>query len=337
LKIGEYLVRNIKNILIKIIPAFLLIVFFGISCKPPVPIETSLNDLGVSILQPAGKKSSVEVINGILDRVKPKIDALDPLNGDVLGDLNDSEVGELIPMGDVSVVITECMKYTTDCYGAFDPTLQVLWDIYDFKLGGRYVSDAELADALPLVDYTMIEIDNDSILRKAENVRMGFGPTISGAVVDLVIDEMNSEGLEWDTIKVGDCEAVAAETTYDFYYPLNESSDESEMNLMGHIRLAPGEFLAVMDDSELFFFSHGAYFHEVIDPHYGKPVEEVKASVVVSSESGFQASIFAYAVMVMGEERGIEFLNETDGVEGLVLMEGGRVVVSGELGDKYWR
>ncbi|MCX6647624.1 MAG: FAD:protein FMN transferase [bacterium] len=327
-----------KTLLDNLLPAFCLLILFGISCKPPAPIETSVNDLGVSILQPAGKKSSVEVINAVLDRVKPKIDALNPLDGDVLGDLNDSEVGELIPMGDVSVVLTECMKYTADCYGAFDATLQILWDVYDFKLGGRFVSDAELAEALPLVDYSKIEIDDGSILRMAENVRMGFGPTISGAVVDLVIDEMNSEGFEWDTIKVGDCEAVSTETTYDFYYPLNEaSSDESDLSLMGHIRLSPGEFIAAIDDDELFFFSHGNYYHEVIEPIQGKPVEGVKAAVVVCSESGLQASIFAYAVMVMGEERGIEFLNETEGVEGLVLLEGGRIVVSGGLEDKYWR
>jgi thiamine biosynthesis lipoprotein len=200
------------------------------------------------------------------------------------------------------------------------------------------VSDAELADALPLVDYSKIEIDDDSILRIAENARMGLGPALSGAVVDLVIGEMDSEGLEWDTVKVGDCEAVAAETTYDFYYPLNTaSSDDSDLSLMGHIRLSPGEFLGAIDDDELFFFSHGAYFHEVIDPILGKPVEGVKAAVVVSAESALQASIFAYAVMVMGEERGIEFLNETSGIEGLVLMEGGRVVVSGGLEEKYWR
>lgn len=317
--------------------ALLPFVFFAISCRPPVPTELSIDDIDVSILQPLGKKSSVETINRVIDTVEHDINALDPLEGTVLGALNDSEVGEVIEMGDLSGVLTDCMKYTEESFGAFDPTLQILWDVYDFDLGGRFVSDEELADALTLVDYTQIEIDGNGILRKADDVRMGLGPAIEGAIVDLFCEQLNSDGIEWDMIRAGDTVAVNKETVFDFYYPLDERNSGSDMRLMGHIRMAPGEFLGAIDDEGQFFFTHGEYFHEVINPIQGKPVEGLRAALVLCDESAVQASIFAYAVMAMGVERGIEFLNETEGVEGLVVDEDGGVVVSSELAERFWR
>lgn len=321
---------------IKILGFIAMIVVF-VSCRPPAPLETSINDQPVSILLPSGDKANAEVIYDVIERVESRVDALDTHEGSVLGALNSSEVGEIIEMGDVSGILTDCFEYSEQCYGAFDPTLQILWDVYDFELGGRYVSDSELEEALLLVDSGFIEITDDGILRKEEDVRMGFGPTIGGAIVDLMVEEMDSVDLEWEVLSVGENMAVRKETVYDFFYPFDERTDEPSMYLLGHVRLQPGEFLSVLDQDVNYFFSHGDYFHQVVDPIYGKPVDEVRAAVVVTGESGLQASIFAYAVMVMGEERGIEFLNETDGVAGLVLLDDARVVVSGGLEERFWR
>ncbi len=317
-------------------PAIFLLLL--LSCSPPKPVQLSVDDWPVEVSVSSRNASVETAIQDATDRVQAVVDSLKPHDGQILGTLNASDPGELIEMGEVSDILINCLAYTDQCFGAFDPTLQILWDVYDFDFGGRFVSDSELREALLFVDYKMLEIDDGSILRKGENIRMGFGPTIGGVIVDLLHDELNKEQLEWELIRVG--HNVVSNTddhTFDFNYPLDKVTDDALQLNFGHIRLAPGEFLSAIDQDEKFFFARGNYYHQLLSPVDGRPVDELRAALVVSGESCLQASIFAYAVMIMGEERGIEFLDETEGVEGLVLTEDHDVIVSGGLGERFWR
>ena len=75
----------------------------------------------------------------------------------------------------------------------------------------------------------------------------------------------------------------------------------------------------------------------VLNPVTGKPVTKVRAAVVISDESALEAAVFTYAVMVMGVERGLEFLDETEGIMGIILSRDREVFVSGEMADRFWR
>lgn len=327
--------RNLHGIKFLAINIVLLLL---LSCRPVEPVQLSINDWPIEVNVPSRNSSIERKIQEATDRASIKVKSLHPLEGQILGTLNASDPGELIGMGEVSTILSNCLAYTDQCFGAFDPTLQILWDVYDFDFGGRFVSDSELREALQFVDYNMLEIDDESILRKGENIRMGFGPTIGGVIVDLLHDDMYIAGLEIDVIRAGN--NIASNTvdyTFDFNYPLDKITEDTLQLNFGHIRLAPGEFLSAIDSDEKFFFARGNYYHQLISPVDGRPVEELRAALVVSGESCLQASIFVYAVMIMGEERGIEFLDETEGVEGLVLTEDHDVIVSGGLGERFWR
>jgi len=278
--------------------------------------------------------------------IDKNLDSIDPVDGDVLGRLNNSEVGEVVPCGDVYDSISSLLAYTDECYGAYDPTLQILWDVYDFENGGRYVSDYELADALQWVGYNEVEIEENGILRKGENVRFGFGPVITGAIVDWAVGNMTESGIEDYAVSCGHCATIHGDvegrrwdafSLQQIQYPLDKLTDDAYQQPIGTIRLQPDEYIAAIDDDEKYFFAHGDQYHQVIDPIMGVPTRNVLMVVVVSDESCLQASVFAYAVMVMGVERGLEFLDDTDGVEGLIYSEPGEVHVSGGLGDRFWR
>lgn len=270
-----------------------------------------------------------------------RIQELDPVDGEVLGRLNDSVTGEIIPAKKTFSTLEELLSCTRACYGAFDPTVQILWDVYDFELGGRWVSDSELADALRFVDYKLVEIDRGGILRKAENVRVGLGPVLPGAIVDWSIEMLCESGMDRGFINCGQFIGFWGEGDkefiYNFNYPLEIQEENQAQLTLGYIKLSRGEYLAALDDDEKYFFSRGQQFHMIIDPVNGRPVRSVRAAVVVSEISCLQAAIFAYAVMVMGEQRGLDFLTETEGVSGLILTQKHELKVAGDFENKFWR
>ena len=256
----------------------------------------------------------------------------------VLERLNRSDAGELIWAGDQIHVLTDLFRYTKECYGAFDPTIQILWDVYEFDQTGRYVENEELESALQWVDYNLIEIEENAIMHRNENVRIGFGPTFPSLLVDSAVELLIEEGAERGAVvaeqNVG---VIGEEHVYDFLYPLTRSTESGLQQTMGHVRLERGEFLSAIDNNVRTFLAHGEAFHMVLSPVDGRPVRSVRAALVVSGESCLQSAVFAYAVMVMGPDRGIEFLNETDGIEGVILTEDHEVIVSGGLGERFWR
>jgi len=262
--------------------------------------------------------------------------------------LNDSEVGEMIPTAPVTDIIEQALKSSYDSYGAFDPTLQILWDVYDFELGGRFVSVAELADALRWVDYRRVELYEDKILRKGENVRFGLGPALPGALMDILLADFATMGIQVDDLSVGGtgigrsaeaCLSAGEENpdVFDFVYPIDQPTEATAQSVFGHIRLNPGEFAFALDDDEKFFFTHGNRYHMVLDPLTGLPTNEVRAVAIVSKISCTHAATMAYAVMVMGKIRGLEYFDENPDIEGIMLLDEGEVLASSELGDRFWR
>ena len=278
----------------------------------------------------------------IINELKMRVDSVDPQDGDVLGRLNESEVGELIPTGDIADTLGNLLDYSAQTYGAYDPTAQILWDVYDFDSGGRHVTASELEDTLEWVDYRQVEMEGDSILRKTEHTRIGFGPALPGAIADWTA-ELVRQSTDFPTLVSVDhvCTVIGRfrdnDPVWEFLYPLDPPSADSIQLSMGFIRLEPGECLAAVDDDEGLFFSRGNVYHMILSPVTGLPADEVRAAVVVTDESCLKASVFAYALMVMGVDRSMEFLDETDGVEGLILDQDHELHVSGGLGERFWR
>jgi len=328
-----------------------VLVVAALSCSRPAVEKISEFDIdGIHVRAnlPRNSVLTIDQTEKISGQVSNIIRALNPVDGDVLGKLNDSVVGEMIPTAPVANVINQAVKSSYDSYGAFDPTLQILWDVYDFELGGRYVSVAELADALRWVDYRRVELYEDKILRKGENVRFGLGPALSGALLDILMAEFGAENIAIDDVSVGGtgigksaeaCLSASEENpaVFDFVYPIEQPAQDAPQSVFGHVRLNPGEFAFALDDDENFFYTHGSRYHMVLDPLTGLPTDEVRAVLIVSKISCTHAATMAYAVMVMGKIRGLEYFDENSDIEGIILLDEGEVNVSSGLGDRFWR
>jgi thiamine biosynthesis lipoprotein len=310
----------------------------GCNLNAPQAVSIAAGDRTVVLTEPRGKVPNADVVQRVGKVLTDRAAMLDPMNGSVLGKLNQSEVGEIVPSGDVTQTLEDTLSYTRNCKGAFDPTLQILWDVYDFASGGRYVSDAELADARRWIDYHMLEMDRGGVYRKGENTRMGLGPTLPGAIADWAVSELSSQGVMSGRLQVEQCLALwgTGEFTYDVKYPLKQDKDLTQLTV-GHLKLKAGDHMAALDDIEGLFFAHGQSFQMILNPATGRPEETIREAVIVSNESCLQASVYAYAVMVMGLEKGMKFLDDTNGVAGLMMTEDHELHVSGKVGERFWR
>jgi len=341
--------RTILKISIVII--LVLLIFQNSSCTRVVDEKiTEFDYQGTRVLINLEGNSTLsqEQFDEISADVSEITEVLHPVDGKVLGDFNINYSGGAVPTSPVTEIIEQALKSSYETYGAFDPTLQILWDVYDFELDGRFVSEGELADALQWVDYTKVEFLDDEILKSDENYRFGLGPTSTGALIDIFAQEFQVWNIDLDWISIGGTGDGAAAVAclnsdeenpfvFDVVYPVVRISEDLMQPVFGHIQLESGEFVAVIDDDRKAFFAHGNRYHMVLDPLTGKPTDEIREVVVVSKISCMHASTMAYAVMVMGKIRGLEYIEENAEIEGVMVLDEGVVHVSGGLEDRFWR
>ena len=71
------------------------------------------------------------------------------------------------------------------------------------------------------------------------------------------------------------------------------------------------------------FEQDGVWYHHILDPKTGRPVQNGLASVTIVSDSSAEGDALATACFVLGEEKGIELIRRMPGVQALFIREDG--------------
>ncbi|MCJ7813448.1 FAD:protein FMN transferase, partial [bacterium] len=78
--------------------------------------------------------------------------------------------------------------------------------------------------------------------------------------------------------------------------------------------------IATSGDYERYFIQDGVRYHHILDPKTGFPANGC-ISVTIVTESAVLADAYATAVFVLGPEKGMELIEQTQSVEGLIIYE----------------
>lgn len=75
----------------------------------------------------------------------------------------------------------------------------------------------------------------------------------------------------------------------------------------------------------------GRVMHHLIDPRTGQPAQTDALSVSVVAERTVLAEVYAKVVLILGVERGMDYLQQLPGVEGLIYTADAEIVFSGGM------
>ena len=77
--------------------------------------------------------------------------------------------------------------------------------------------------------------------------------------------------------------------------------------------------MATSGDYRNYFFYDGKHYSHIINPKTGKPIEHALASVTVISKTCMDADGLATALLVMGTNKAIDYIEKNDLVECLLI------------------
>ncbi len=91
--------------------------------------------------------------------------------------------------------------------------------------------------------------------------------------------------------------------------------------------------VATSGDYQRYFEEGGVRYHHILDPATGHPARSGLRGTTVIAPDCALADALATAAFVLGPEKGLKLLEDWDGVEGVLIAEGGEILTTSGIGE----
>lgn len=218
-------------------------------------------------------------------------------------------------------VIEKSLYFSEVSQGKFDVTIAPLLSLWGFGTGEEREppADEEIEEALSLVDYQEIELDEESmtVFLPREGMALDLGGIAKGYIVDEIADFLEGEGVEHGTVNAGgDIRALGTRIDGN-PWRIGITHPRDRENVIAVIPVSQ-EAIVTSGDYERFFTHEGERYHHILDPDTGQPAGEVMSVTIVAPDC-ITADSLSTAVFVLGVEEGIALLENMSQVEGMIV------------------
>lgn len=213
--------------------------------------------------------------------------------------------------------------------GAFDVTVQPLWELYARAHGERRLPDDEaIARARRRVDYRGLEITPERV-RLREGMAITLNGIAQGFAADRALAALRAHGVENALVDTGELGTLGHKQggsawTAGIRHP-------RRANELVRAAALEGRCMATSGDYETAFTSDRAYNH-IFDPATGRSPQTFSSVTVVAS-NGTDADALSTAVFVLGVDRGSRLIEAWPGADALFVLKDESVVATAGFPD----
>lgn len=218
----------------------------------------------------------------------------------------------------VLTVIREAQDIARQSNGAFDVTVQPLLQLWNFQAENPAVPEsASVATTARLVDFERIVIQDSTVFLPEEGMGLDLGGIAKGYAVDRAVAVLKRHGYEDFMVEAGGDLRIAASDLTRGRRRIWVRHPRDREQLFAAIKLDAGA-VATSGDYERYFELDGTRYHHILNPKTGYPGKPC-VSVTILAKSAAKADALTTAIFVLGPKRGMELIEQTPGVEGLII------------------
>ncbi len=238
-------------------------------------------------------------------------------------------------------VLKKALEFAELTEGAFDPTVGPLVDLWGFGTDHpRLPSGEELQSVLSLVDYRLVEMDEDRsmVYLPLEGMKLDLGGIAKGFIVDRGLDVLRDFNLQASFINAGGDISMHGEKPSGEKWTVavqdpKLAMQDSQDSYAAVIHLEGEGSVVTSGDYQRYFEENGQKYHHILDPADGKPARYV-TSVTIVAHDAMTADAFSTAIFVLGREKGMALLESLSGIDGMIMDKDDSMYYSSGLEDK---
>jgi thiamine biosynthesis lipoprotein len=211
--------------------------------------------------------------------------------------------------------------------GAFDVTVQPLWNAYAAAQKAGQLPDAKAVEAARRnVDWRQVETAADRVRLRGADTAVTLNGIAQGFAADRVLAALRQHDIRHALVNTGEIATLGGKArdeawTVGIQHPRRDEAYLALAKLQGRCLATSGDYATA--------FSSDRRDHHVFDPHTGHSPQEL-AGVSVAAATATQADALSTALFVLGPQRGRELVEATPAADALfVLKDGTTLTTSG--------
>ena len=279
-----------------------------------------------------------EVLTAVFDR-------MEELAGKITVDEPGSEVeainqqAGIAPVAvseDVYELLEAAYAYSEETRGSFDMTIGPLTELWHIGFDdARKPEQAEIDEALTLVDYRQVEFDeaNQTVYLPKQGMRLDLGAIAKGYITDEVVKVLKEHEVDTAIVDLGGNVFVLGHS------PRAENADwnvgvqdpfETRGEILGSIPVS-NQTIVTSGIYERFLEVDGMQYHHLMDPETGYPFDNEIAGVSIISEKSIDGDGLSTGAFSDGLEAGLDYIEQIEGVEAIFVTKDRNVYVTDGL------
>lgn len=235
-------------------------------------------------------------------------------------------------------LVDRALKISKLTDGAFDISYASMDRIWKFDGSMKKMpTEEEIKASVSKVGYqnVILNQEDSTIFLKNKGMKLGLGGIGQGYIADNIKDLLREKGCKSGVINVsGDINTWGSQLdgkpwTVAIVNPMNKSKVFATFPLVDSAVETSGSY-------EKFVVFNGKRYTHIIDPRTGYPASGL-VSVSVFAKKTELADALATSIFVMGEEVGIDFINQLPGIECILVNDKGEVLTSKNIDIKKYQ
>ncbi len=230
-------------------------------------------------------------------------------------------------------LITRAVAISDMTKGAFDITAVVMSDIWKFDGSMVEMPSAEtIHSKISLIDYHQIilnEKDNTVFLPQV-GMKIGFGSIGKGYAAGQAAEKLQSLGVKSGLINAGGDLYAWGKPLHKTMWQVGIVDPTDKEKMYAWLDVHNVAVVTSGDYEKRVVFDGKSYSH-IIDPRTGYPVANGLHSVTVITHNPELADALATSIFVLGQEVGLYFVNQLEGVDVVLVNDKQEVLTSNSV------
>lgn len=230
---------------------------------------------------------------------------------------------------DTADLLRQALAYCELSDGALDISIGSVSNLWDFNSGENIVPAAEqIAALLPSVDFRQIKITDHEVCLLQPRATLDLGAVAKGYIADRMKDYLVSQGVTQAILNLGGNVLCIGRknATRGFSIGIQKPFDEG---YFAAIELKEPYYSVVTSGIyERYFEKNGRFYHHILDPETGMPVDNDLLSVTIISADSLTGDALSTACFVLGRKSGMDLIDQLDDVYALFLTKDGQIYYS---------
>lgn len=274
-----------------------------------------------------GSSSDLDASETLIKSIEKQLSVTDSQSD--IHKLNES--GTFSVSSEVHELIEKALDMCEQTDGALDITIYPVVKAWGFTTGEyRIPESSELNGLLNMVDYSKVKLSEEKVVSLEKGMELDLGSVAKGYTGDRLMLLLKEQGVKSALVNLGGNVHTLGRKPDGSLWRIAIADPDDISSYLGYVEI---EDKAVVTSGayQRNFEESGKKYHHIIDPQTGYPASNGLKSVTVIGESGFECDALSTALFVMGLERSIDFCNNNDSIDAILVADDGTVYITKEL------